>query len=472
MSPSSYSQTPTKNGPCYFFRPSQPPAANSAAAAHLQEHTGFIIDTWTKLVKQHAKDARALMSETFLRDALPALLYRLAGALEDPHWTYGQERSHAVAQEHGQQRQMSPSYTVDMMLDEYALLRHIVRESLRQTDTWPEDVMARVHAFIDASLCAASREYFQRESQDSAEVLASQRDISTRHAAASRNKLQASQQQRDASDVRAATAEASLRVAHQERDSANDERDAGRSSIAALLEEKQVRERVVALLSHDLRSPLSSILVNVGRLQRKPGDVQLASRVIPRVLRATKRVDDMLQDMLDVGRLRAGQAVPIILTDCDLVQVAAEAHEDFVSTYGPRIKLNSPKRAPGSWDSGSLRRVIDNLVGNAIKYGAKDTDITIAVDDSATAVRLSVHNHGHPLGQQEIDSLFDPYVRSERAESGTQRGWGLGLTLVQGVVRAHDGKVGAASDPDAGTTFWFELPKSSDDGPSNQQPSS
>ena len=461
ISPNAFLNAPNEGTPCYFFRPSQPPAANAAAAAYLRGHVALVMDAWVQMVRRHAHDIRASMSDTFLRNGLPTLLCRLADVLEDPHWSYSKEQRTAVAQEHGQQRQLSSAYTINMMLEEYALLRHVVRESLRAANTWPADVMARVHAFIDASLCAASRKFFSLESQDSAKDLASQRQGAQHQAAAAHRELQASQQRRDSSDLRAATAEADLLATQQQRDSANNERDAGRSSIAALLEEKRVRERVVALLSHDLRSPLASILVNTERLQRKPGDAQLAGCVVPRILRATKRIDQMIQDMLDVSRLRAGQAVPLVLTSCDLVQVAAEAHEDYASTHGSRIRLESPERAPGSWDSGSLRRVIDNLVGNAIKYGAKDSDITIAVEDLAGTVRVSVHNFGHPLGQHEIATLFTPYVRSERAEMGEERGWGLGLTLVQGVVRAHRGRVGATSAPDTGTTFWFELPKSS-----------
>lgn len=96
-----------------------------------------------------------------------------------------------------------------------------------------------------------------------------------------------------------------------------------------------------------------------------------------------------------------------------------------------------------------------------MKYGAQGAEVIIDIADLGNRVRLAVHSRGNPLDEQEIARLFEPYVRTKSAESGEQRGWGLGLTLVHGVVKAHGGQFGVSSSVEEGTTFWFELPKES-----------
>ena len=412
--------------------------ASPHAAAYLRQSTDMILSTWTDIVRRQATCAQASKDTSFLRNSLPDLLQNLAAALENPHWHYGTTRNNRIAREHGRQRQEAHIYTIDKMVDEYAVLRHVICESMQREQRWPSEIIARIHGFVDAAICMATLEFSNRDAQGRTQRLA---------------------RQRDASDIRADAAQAALHTIQKQRDDASEERDASRNDVAGLLEEKQVRERFVTLLTHDLRSPLSSIGINVQRLEKTPGDAALASRLVPRVLRAVHRIDYMIQDMLDASRLRAGQGMPIAVAACDLTQVVTEAQEDLAMNYGSRIRIQTTPQACGNWDAHALRRVIDNLVGNALKYGSKDTDITIAVTDQTKNVRLTVHNYGHPLSEQEIAGLFDPYVRSKTAETGEQRGWGLGLTLVRGVVEAHGGTVGASSSADSGTTFWFQLPK-------------
>ena len=383
------------------------------AAVHLRQGSDDILTTWMRLVRRQATDAQASAAPFVLRNFLPGLLCNLADALEDPHWQRSSARNDTIAREHGRQRYALHTYTVEQMVGEYAVLRHAVCEHMQRQHRWPEEIVTRIHAFIDAAICTATREFVAAQTQHLV----------------------------------------------QQRDAARAENDASRKDVAGLLHERQVRERFVALLTHDLRSPLTSIGMSVEILENKPGDVILTSRLLPRIHRAVRRIDHMIQDMLDASQARAGRKVPVKLTACDLVQVATDAHEDLTQTYGSRIKLRAPAVARGTWDGSALVRVIENLVGNALKYGDKDADITIAVADMQQSVRLSVHNYGHPLGEQESRGLFHPYTRTKDAEAGEQRGWGLGLAMVRGVTEAHGGQVGVVSSAETGTTFWCEYPK-------------
>ncbi len=227
------------------------------------------------------------------------------------------------------------------MVDEYAMFRHVVCEKMRCETPWPAAIMARVHAFIDAAVRTASHEFARLDVK---------------------KKVQPFVQQCDDSDRKAVAAQVELRDAQQQLDEAHDERDADRDDIASLLEETPVRERVVALLSHDLRSPLSSILINAQRMEKKSDDAAFANIVAQRIIRAANRIDHMIQDMLNASRLRAGRGMPLTLGACDMAHMAAEAYDDYAVAEGARINLRGPPQVRGTWDSGAVLRAIDNLV--------------------------------------------------------------------------------------------------------------
>jgi signal transduction histidine kinase len=108
---------------------------------------------------------------------------------------------------------------------------------------------------------------------------------------------------------------------------------------------------------------------------------------------------------------------------------------------------------------------LENLIGNAVKYGAPDTPITVGLRSGETAVELSVHNHGPVISELEIPLMFQQYRRSKSAEAGTKTGWGLGLTLVKGVTDAHKGKIRIESAEGKGTSFILELPYRANEAP-------
>lgn len=109
------------------------------------------------------------------------------------------------------------------------------------------------------------------------------------------------------------------------------------------------------------------------------------------------------------------------------------------------------------FDCGGIKRALENLMINAIKYGACDTPIKVSLTQFNTEVCLQVHNEGNPIPLKEQASLFEYYHRSND-RSGSQQGWGIGLTLVKGIAEAHDGKVEVKSSKEEGTTFSIVLP--------------
>lgn len=221
--------------------------------------------------------------------------------------------------------------------------------------------------------------------------------------------------------------------------------------------EQVAREQSVAALVHDLRTPLSLALMGTQAIAREPHDPEKISVMSARVEKGLHRVDQMLQQLLDVRRQSSAERKPE-LAGCELRELLARCTEELAQLHGVIIDLQAPEPIHGFWDCEGIRRIIENLVGNAIKYGEPRKPVTVSLTCHGQRVRLSVHNWGAPLMASELGSIFQPYHRSNTAEHGSQKGWGIGLMLVRNMAEAHGGHVHVTSSASLGTTFTVELP--------------
>ena len=231
---------------------------------------------------------------------------------------------------------------------------------------------------------------------------------------------------------------------------------------AALLElqqEKLLREKFVATLTHDLRNPIAAIKISAEMAKRQPESQAPLMSHLQRIIRSADRADRMIQDLLDTNLLRMGQELPMKFQESDLREVSKEAIEDQTLLFGSRFILKACNAIIGkAWDPAALRRVLENLLQNAVKYGALDQPITVSIEERTDKVALAVHNWGNPIPPEEQKDLFEYHSRSKSAMRDNQGGWGIGLALVRGVVNAHQGKVQVESSEEKGTTFLIELP--------------
>lgn len=227
-----------------------------------------------------------------------------------------------------------------------------------------------------------------------------------------------------------------------------------RERIALLHAERDMRELFVSVLVHDLRGPLTAATMSAQLLLRHDPRDEAAARI----LRSVERADRMVQDLLDANRVHAGERLPLRIEECDLSALVRGVYDEAVEAFGERVRLEVAPALVGFWSADELRRALWNLATNAVKYGSPTDPITIRVGRTTRGARIAVHNWGNPISGHDQELLFKPFSRTRSAESGEQRGWGLGLTLVGGCARAHGGRVGVESTPEEGTTFWIELP--------------
>lgn len=230
-----------------------------------------------------------------------------------------------------------------------------------------------------------------------------------------------------------------------------------KACTAYALVETGLREQLFATIAHDIRGPLSAAKVSVELMLRKPGDVQ-QPRWAARAADAIDRVDRMLRDLLDAMRMQSGGRLIIQLEECDLVDVARQAVENQEAEHGSRFVLVSTHPVRGYFAAEPLRRAMENLVQNAVKYGASERPITVTVRQTHQRAFVMVHNHGGAIPAEQQDMLFRLFQRLPHADSGGKRGWGLGLAQVRGAAEAHGGSVTIDSLPERGTTFTIDIP--------------
>lgn len=233
----------------------------------------------------------------------------------------------------------------------------------------------------------------------------------------------------------------------------------------ALVEELQrtvrARRDLIASLSHELRTPLTSVLGYTELLRRRLEQVSAdqLDTFLARIEVNARALYEQLQRLLDLGDLERGWVAHVDLQRVGLETAVAQVCTELAGLLDGRTIRVEVGAAEVVADPRLLRRVLADLVSNAVKFSPAHTPVEIvAVPAGGGRVRVSVTDHGIGLDPAEAARVFDAFWRAPAAVEGAVRGAGVGLSLVRAYVRAMGGTVGVVSRPGQGSTFWFELP--------------
>jgi two-component system, sensor histidine kinase and response regulator len=223
-----------------------------------------------------------------------------------------------------------------------------------------------------------------------------------------------------------------------------------------LAETLRLNEELMAVVGHDLRNPLNVVLMTTSLLASST-DPEL-KKCVARLQSSGSRMAHIIDELFDLSRARLGGGIPIERQATDLLAVTRKTVAEFEATNPNRqIDVVVTGDVQGDWDTGRLGQVLSNLIGNALRHGTVSVPITVQLTGSAQEVVASVHNGGH-ISADLMPRLFEPFLpgmgRRTRAE-----GLGLGLYIVQQIVRSHGGEVRVSSTPEAGTSFEISLPR-------------
>ena len=223
------------------------------------------------------------------------------------------------------------------------------------------------------------------------------------------------------------------------------------------------RREIISTARHDIRTPLgagkgySSMLLNM-RDRMTPEQITSA---VQGLQQAFVRIEQMTEQLLMDEKLESTGAEPQWAM-VELATLLEEVRRDASVVTGrsdAALVLADPS-APShlAGDPAMVREVVDNLVGNALKYGGERGPVTISVAGDGKQVRIAVRDEGPGIDPAEQTQLFERWTRTESTKSGPEKGFGLGLSIVKRLVAAHGGDVGVESQPGAGATFWVTFP--------------
>lgn len=223
----------------------------------------------------------------------------------------------------------------------------------------------------------------------------------------------------------------------------------------------RVREQILAIVSHDLRNPLSTILMTAGILAKRG----IVPESVARIRSASDRMLRLIDDLLDFASIEVGNlAIRREPEDAGaIILETAASVESLFSANGLQMRTDvAPSMPPVSCDRDRILQVLSNLVGNASKATAAGGHIGLAVSLRDSAFLFAVSDDGPGISEEDVKHLFERYWRSGQAE---YRGTGLGLAISRGIVVAHGGQLWVETELGQGATFFFTIPMSQGEDP-------
>lgn len=230
------------------------------------------------------------------------------------------------------------------------------------------------------------------------------------------------------------------------------------TDIQTLKEEEQRKNDFIGMVSHELKTPLTSVNIYLQLLSRKAAkaDDSFLQKAYSQSLKQIKYMTDLINGFLDVSRLESAK-LHIEKKEFSLSDLFDEVFEDYKLQYPThQISFQASQPLIINGDRLKIAQVINNLVGNAVKYSQSGTEIKVKYALSGENIRVTVSDQGKGIKSENLKKLFDRYYRVE--QEGNISGFGIGLYLSAEIIKAHGGKIWAESEFGKGSSFYFELP--------------
>lgn len=237
------------------------------------------------------------------------------------------------------------------------------------------------------------------------------------------------------------------------------------ADIQNLMEKEREAERtkneLITNVAHDLRTPLTSIIGYL-ELLSKSGDrlsPEMQKKYIDIAYTKSKRLEKLIEDLFGFTKLNYGK-ISMNVGKLDIVKLLSQLLEEFYPSFADKdltyeLKSNVPAQVITA-DGNLLARLFDNLINNAIKYGAEGKKILVKIHSDGEIVTVSVTNYGYVIPAEELPLIFNKFYRVEQSRSIYTGGTGLGLAIAKNIVDMHGGTISVASDLN-GTVFTVKL---------------
>ena len=229
--------------------------------------------------------------------------------------------------------------------------------------------------------------------------------------------------------------------------------------------QEETRKSFVANVSHELRSPLTSVRGYVQAMLDGTIGGEDAPKYLRVVMDETVRLSDLVKDLLDLSRIESGK-MPMSMSDFDITETVRRVLVNYaqrIDRKGIRVEVDLPEepcRVRG--DANRISQVVSNIVDNAVKFlPEEDGALSLAVRPGGETVRVSVTDNGPGISQEDLPHIFERFYKADKAHTAGM-GTGLGLAICQKIMEQHNSRIEVESRP-GNTTFFFDLPAAQDD---------
>lgn len=228
---------------------------------------------------------------------------------------------------------------------------------------------------------------------------------------------------------------------------------------------KQVRFQFLSVLSHELKTPLNTIDGYLRMIkERQLGDkLEDYNEIIDRSLERTRGMRQLILDLLDLTKVETNTGKRnIIDTDiCNIARTAIETMQPYSIQRDISINLECPGNTVIKADPNEMEIIFNNLISNAIKYNREGGSVNCSIREMENSLEITVTDTGIGMTQQEMDKLFQDFVRIKNDKTRNITGSGLGLSIVRKLLESYKGNIQVKSEPDKGSTFIVNIPKDS-----------
>jgi signal transduction histidine kinase len=220
------------------------------------------------------------------------------------------------------------------------------------------------------------------------------------------------------------------------------------------------KERFLAILGHDLRSPLSAIIAS-SAFMIEAGELREPNfTLVSRIASSGRRMNQMVADLLDFTRTRFGDSIPIVRVDTDVRRILHEVVTEVAASYpSSTLQVETGGDLRGQWDSARLTQALTNLVTNAVHHGSDKSPVKVVAHGERNEIVISVQNDGPVIPEKDVAKLFEAMKHTRGEPARDKRHLGLGLYIVDKIVAAHGGAIDVRSSREDGTSFTVHLPR-------------
>jgi signal transduction histidine kinase len=233
-----------------------------------------------------------------------------------------------------------------------------------------------------------------------------------------------------------------------------------------LQELNQLKNGMLSMVAHDLRNPLSAIQGYAGLARRDNLDPEKRDEFIGIIEQGAKQLLRMVGDLLDYSQIEHG-GVELNPKPGDLARLVRGRCQLFAGNERAavvQLLVGGEGEAPLVFDEDRIIQVVDNLIGNALKFSPSNTMVSVNVAHEGDGVLLTVEDQGPGLPAEDLERIFQPFTRSRARPQGSEKGVGLGLSIVRNIVQAHGGTIRVESEEGRGAKFLVWLPGAEGDG--------